>query len=150
MTEVGTAYGNRDSLTLTGLQGDTLEALEFLDWTFYLRRRARHIDLSHFFCINGGGIGKYELHVEAFGCRLYVEIAVHELSIGEAKSKGIGHRNLLAVVPAIAYQTLLCIVGYELLPTIITAISGDVNKDVALIVMNVLRIGACGVSRNVF
>ena len=143
MAEVSTTDRDCDSPALTSLQGDTLEALELLHWTLYLRRGTRYIDLGHLFSINSGGIGEVKLHVEAFGGRLNFQIAIHKLSIGEAKPEGIGHWRLLAVVPTITHQALFCVVGNELLPAVVATVTGDVYEDITLvIIVDMLGIGA--------
>ena len=65
--------------------------------------------------------------------------------------EGIGHSHFLAVIPAIAHEVFLCIVGNELLTTVIIAVAGQVDEDIPLIVvLYVLRIGASGIGRHIF
>ena len=58
---------------------------------------------------------------------------------------------MLLLIPTVTYKILLSIVGNEFLSAFITAITSEVDEDIALrIVLDALRICTSGVSRYIF
>ena len=88
--------------------------------------------MRHLFGIAVGSIGEREADIEAIGCGLHVQITVFEGGIGEAVAERIGRSNMLLLIPTLTYKILLCIIGNELLTTLITAITSEIDEDIAL------------------
>ena len=62
-------------------------------------------------------------------------------------SEVIGRSDVFLIIPTISYKILFCIVGDELLTTLVAAIAGEIDKDIALrITLDSLWIGASGIS----
>ena len=135
MTEIGTTNRNRNGLPLACFQRHSLETLQFLYRTFQLRRGARYIYLCHLFGSGLRLIGEDELNIESLIRRHHLEVTILELRIGESESEGLGHRYLLIIVPAITYQSFFGIVGNKLLAALVAAVTGDIYKNIILIVV---------------